>query len=82
MQYSYQVILRAVDDGAYAVHVPDFDIWTQGFSFDDAKEMAVDAISIWIKDALENSHAIPDPSKEPFAVDIDELLIELVLDID
>lgn len=45
MKQVYPIILTPVEEG-YVVHVPDFDIDTQGSSISEAIDMARDAISL------------------------------------
>lgn len=63
MKYIYPVIFRTVEDGFYAVSVPDLPgCFTQGKDLQEAYEMAQDAIALWICDSEDNSELIPSAS--------------------
>ncbi|MDK9710408.1 type II toxin-antitoxin system HicB family antitoxin [Acidaminobacter sp.] len=60
MKFIYPVIFRTVEDGFYAVSVPDLPgCFTQGKDLQEAYEMAQDAIALWICDSEDNSESIP-----------------------
>lgn len=68
MKNSYAIILTSTADG-YIVHVPDFDIDTEGANITEAIEMARDAIGL-VGISMEDEHQelpLPSPLKEIIA---------------
>lgn len=60
MKYIYPVVFRSVEDGFYAIRVPDLPgCFTQGKDLQEAYEMAQDAIALWICDAEDHEETIP-----------------------
>jgi predicted RNase H-like HicB family nuclease len=64
------------------VHVPDFNISTQGDDFADAMEMARDAIGIMGIDMEDENEALPKPSKLSDALKGSESDIITLVDVD
>jgi predicted RNase H-like HicB family nuclease len=83
LKKSYSVILTPdASDGkpGYSVYVPDFDIGTQGYDYDDAIYMARDAIYQVGLSLLDEGYPVPEPSSVeytpqsgqiPASVDVD-----------
>jgi predicted RNase H-like HicB family nuclease len=63
MKKVYPVILTPVEDGAYVVHVPTFDIGTQGYDMAEAIFMARDAIGLMGITMEDKGLAIPEPKE-------------------
>lgn len=62
-KYIYPVIFQCEEDG-YTVFVPDFEeIITEGDTFEEAYDMAIDAMGLAINSRLEEGIALPVPSK-------------------
>ncbi|PKM86682.1 MAG: HicB family protein [Firmicutes bacterium HGW-Firmicutes-12] len=81
MKVAYPIILTPVQDGSYAVQVPDLDIHTQGKDIADAMYMSRDAIGMWICYEQDEGRAIPAPDKiTNIKVEQDE--IKTLIDID
>jgi len=56
-------------DGGYSVNFPSLKgCFSEGDSFDEAKAMATEALSLWLESALEYNEEIPAP-KEYFGED-------------
>lgn len=63
--YKYTVIFEPAEEGGYVVHVPILPgCTTQGETFEDAKEMAKDAIKTYISVLQEDDEPIPIESEE------------------
>lgn len=63
--YKYTVIFEPAEEGGYVVHVPILPgCTTQGETFEDAKEMAKDAIKSYISVLQEDDEPIPVESEE------------------
>lgn len=63
--YKYTVIFEPAEEGGYVVHVPILPgCTTQGETFEDAKEMAKDAIKTYISVLQEDNEPIPIESEE------------------
>ena len=60
MKTVYPIVLLP-DKAGYVVHVPDFDIHTQGNTLAEAIEMAKDAIGIVGVDYEDDGKALPKP---------------------
>lgn len=58
---AYPIVLKQLEDG-YFVHIPDFDVDTQGESIVDAMEMARDAIGLMGIDLEDDGKCIPAPN--------------------
>ena len=63
MKVAYPIILTPLEDGSYAVRVPELDIYTQGKDTADAMYMSRDAIGMWICYEQDAGRAIPAPDK-------------------
>lgn len=61
MKNAYPIVLTQ-GEKFIVVHVPDFDIGTQGTDMADAMEMARDAIGVIGTDMEDDGMALPDPS--------------------
>lgn len=61
----YLVILTPIN-GGYLVRIPDFDVETQGESYEDALVMAKDALGLVIKDMAEEGRDIPEPNSAQY----------------
>ena len=59
MTYSYPVVFTPIENGTYAVYVPDLGIHTQGLDLQDARDMAADAIFLWIQETIANNEPVP-----------------------
>lgn len=59
----YPIILTPVEEGGYAVTVPDLDIHTQGNDLAEAMYMARDAIGMWICYEQDEGNPIPEPNQ-------------------
>lgn len=80
MKNTYAIILTPTSEG-YIVHVPDFDIDTEGGDITEAIEMARDAIGL-VGISLEDEHKeipLPSPLKEVKSLDDD---IVTLVDVD
>jgi predicted RNase H-like HicB family nuclease len=63
MKYVYPVIFKLIENGEYAVKVPDLPgCVTCGKDLLDAIDMAQDAISMWLCDAEDSKESIPPAS--------------------
>lgn len=63
MKYVYPVIFKPIENGNYAVKVPDLPgCVTCGKDLLDAIDMAQDAISMWLCDAEDSKEIIPSAS--------------------
>lgn len=81
MKVAYPIILTPVEEGGYAVRVPDLDIHTQGKDIADAMYMSRDAIGMWICYEQDEGRSIPVPEKiTNIKVEPDE--IKTLVDID
>lgn len=74
-ELSYTIILEPAEEGGYNVSVPALPgCFTQGDTYDDAVEMAKDAIRMWVDALLEDGIPVPmEPS--PAAVRITNVRI-------
>lgn len=61
MKNSYAIVLKPTSDG-YIVHVPDFDIGTEGSNITEAIEMARDAIGLVGISLEDEQMTLPTPS--------------------
>ena len=61
MEKHYPIILTR-EETHTIVSIPDFNINTQGKDFNDAMEMARDAILTVGKDMIEDNESLPEPS--------------------
>lgn len=63
--YKYTVIFEPAEEGGYVVHVPVLPgCTTQGETFEEAKQMAKDAIKAYISVLQEDGEPIPVESEE------------------
>ena len=71
MNLSYPAIFRPlVDSCGYCVIFPDLHgCVTQGNSFEEAMEMAIDAASGWIITTIESGDKLPVPTSQSAAVE-------------
>ncbi len=76
---AYPIILHRDTEG-YIVHIPDFDIATQGDSIPEAMEMARDAIGLMGIDMEDDGKLLPEPYSVPISCDDDEILT--LVDVD
>lgn len=81
MKQAYPVIISKSDDKWYGVHVPDFDIDTQGKDIPDAIYMARDAIGIVGITREDMGQELPLPYSAPIIKEHEDDIITLV-DID
>lgn len=58
MKRAYPIIISKTDDG-YCVHIPDFDVGTQGDTIPEAMEMARDAIGLLGIDYEDDGKELP-----------------------
>ena len=63
MKGVYPAVFTEVD-GAILVEVPDLEILTEGKDFNNAIEMARDAIEMWLCIAEDRKEEIPEPTKD------------------
>lgn len=59
---AYPVVLTPVNEGGFAVTIPDLNLNTQGEDIADAIFMARDAISLWGISEQDIGRSIPEPS--------------------
>ncbi len=64
MKYAYPIIITP-DEGYFVVHIPDFDIGTQGETLAEAMEMARDAIGMCGCFLQDEGRSLPTPSSLP-----------------
>ena len=78
----YRVVITQNDneDIPYLVHVPDFEISTQGKSLFDAIHMARDAISLIGVDLLKDGGVLPEPYSQ--RLKYSKEFIETLIDVD
>ena len=81
MKVAYPIILTPVEEGGYAVKVPDLDIYTQGKDIADAMYMSRDAIGMWICYEQDSGRIIPSPDKIP-NIKVEPGEIKTLVDID
>ena len=62
MKFAYPIVLTPVNEGGYAVKVPDLDIYTQGNNVAEAMYMSRDAIGMWICYEQDEGKTIPSAS--------------------
>lgn len=77
----YPIVLKQLEDG-YFVHIPDFNVDTQGDSFDNAIEMARDAISLLITDLRCDGKYIPQPFSQSFRRSYQDIVTQVEIDLD
>lgn len=83
MSTAYTIILEPADEGGYIVHIPDFNINTQGDDYAEALFMARDAIGLSGIVMMDEKIAIPSASKfEDISVDSALNQIKLLVDVD
>jgi len=69
--YQYTVLLDPDDGGGYTVTVPALPgIVTQGETFEEALEMARDAISLYLEDLVADGEEIPTEQLPPRLVSV------------
>jgi len=66
------VVSHDTDTNSYVTDMPSLGIGTFGFSLEHAFEMAEEAISLWIKTAIEDGLAIP---VEDHSVQVQQIVI-------
>lgn len=83
MVLSYPIVL-SLDAPGYVVYIPDFDIYTQGYSLTEAKEMARDAIGLIAIDMQGEGKEFPQPSPVASVAKSspDDLVIVVDVDVD
>jgi predicted RNase H-like HicB family nuclease len=60
----YYAKFKKEKDGGYSVSFPLLKgCLSEGDSFDEAKAMATEALSLWLESALEYGEAIPEPKE-------------------
>lgn len=63
MRYNYPGYFEPNELGGYSVWFPDFpECHTDGDDFDDAMDMAAEALELVIESYLENGRALPVPA--------------------
>lgn len=67
MQKEYPVFTRQSDEH-FLVYIPDFDIYTEEFSFEKAIKMAKDAIELSIDVCRDDGEPVPEPSTKEEAL--------------
>ena len=68
--YTFMGLFRKEVDGGYSVRFPALDgCYTQGASFDEARRMAVDAMSLHLYGMEQDGEAIPQEDGVPDAAD-------------
>jgi len=75
----YYARFKKEKDGGYSVSFPLLKgCFSEGDSFDEAKAMATEALSLWLESALEYNETIPEPKEyfgeEYVAIDVPDLL--------
>lgn len=59
-KYTFAAIFTLEDDGGYSVRFPQLDgCYTQGDNFEEARRMAIDAMSLHLYSMEENGEEIP-----------------------
>lgn len=81
MKLAYPVILTPVNDGSFAVRVPDLEIYTQGDNIAEAMHMARDAIGMWICFEQDEGRPIPEPNQVSHVI-VEPGEIKTLVDID
>ena len=75
--YTYTVIFEPAEEGGYIVHVPTLDgIVTQGYTLEEAKEMARDLIKGYIETLMKKNLPVP-IEKAPLPPHIEKLAIAI-----
>lgn len=76
---AYPIILKRTDDGFY-VHIPDFNVGTQGKSIAEAMEMARDVIGLMGIDLEDDNKLIPEPNSTVVNAEKDDIVT--LVDVD
>ncbi len=72
-QVKYYAVFEPAQEGGYNVSFPDFPgCVTFGNTFEEAKEMACDALSLWIEELEANKIEVPKYDARPI---IDEISV-------
>lgn len=71
----YSAVFDPAEEGGFNVSFPDFPgCFTFGKNFEEAKEMAKEALELWIEVLQEEHHEIPVKTHRPI---IDEITVSL-----
>lgn len=74
-EYTFAAVFTREDDGGYSVRFPQLDgCYTQGDDFEEARRMAVDAMSLHLYSMEEDGEEIPDSDMD-VAVEPGELIV-------
>lgn len=73
----YPALFHTAEEGGFWISFPDFpDCLTQGDTMDEAYDMAVDALGLYITDLLKEKSHLPEPSSpKDVILDPDALLL-------
>ncbi|MCL2655499.1 MAG: type II toxin-antitoxin system HicB family antitoxin [Coriobacteriia bacterium] len=82
MQYTYEAIFTAEEEGGYSVNFPDIDgCWTCGDDYADAIFMAADALTLVLRSAELDEESIPPATfKHPLGERDERVVISVITD--
>ncbi|GMW03879.1 MAG: hypothetical protein AMXMBFR84_50130 [Candidatus Hydrogenedentota bacterium] len=70
---NYTIVLEPAEEGGYTVTVPALPaVVTEGDTYEEALEMARDAISLYVQSLIEDGKPVPTerPPREPVSVQV------------
>ena len=78
--YTFKAVFTAEQNGAYSVRFPMLDgCYTQGNSFDEARNMALDAMSLHLYGMEQDGEPIPESDIDAvYALDEGEMIVPVV----
>lgn len=84
MKYLYSAIFKALPDGSISISIPDLPgLFTQGKNYNDAIQMAKDAMAMWLCDAEDHRELTPTATEgSTFKIAYDETIELISVDTD
>lgn len=78
--YTFKAVFTAEENGAYSVRFPQLDgCYTQGETFEEARQMAVDAMSLHLYGMEQDGEPIPESDvNAPYALQDNEMLVPVI----